>query len=78
MDYVVRTFAIAGIAIPSFWLGIMIILGMLILTQIWFGNPWMPPVEYRPIWEDPIHKPLPDLLACARDRVPLLGGPSPA
>ena len=55
IDYVVRTFAIAGIAVPSFWLGIMIILGMLILTQIWFGNPWMPPVEYRPIWEDPIH-----------------------
>ena len=55
MDYVVRTFAIAGIAVPSFWLGIMIILGMLILTQIWFGNPWMPPVEYRPIWEDPVH-----------------------
>ena len=55
VDYVVRTFAIAGIAIPSFWLGIMIILGMLILTQIWFGTPWMLPVEYRPIWEDPIH-----------------------
>ena len=55
IDYVVRTFAIAGIAIPSFWLGIMIILGMLILTQIWFGSPWMLPIEYRPIWEDPIH-----------------------
>ena len=55
IDYVVRTFAIAGIAIPSFWLGIMIILGMLILTQMWFGTPWMLPVEYRPIWEDPIH-----------------------
>ena len=55
IDYVVRTFAIAGIAIPSFWLGIMIILGMLILTQIWFGAPWMLPVEYRPIWEDPVH-----------------------
>ena len=55
IDYVVRTFAIAGIAIPSFWLGIMIILGMLILTQIWFGSPWMLPVEYRPIWEDPVH-----------------------
>ena len=55
IDYVVRTFAIAGIAIPSFWLGIMIILGMLILTQIWFGTPWMLPVEYRPIWEDPVH-----------------------
>ena len=55
IDYVVRTFAIAGIAIPSFWLGIMIILGMLILTQMWFGTPWMLPVEYRPIWEDPVH-----------------------
>ena len=55
IDYVVRTFAIAGIAVPSFWLGIMIILGLLILTQMWFGNPWMPPVEYRPIWEDPVH-----------------------
>ena len=55
IDYVVRTFAIAGIAIPSFWLGIMIILGMLILTQIWFGMPWMFPIEYRPIWVDPVH-----------------------
>ncbi len=55
MDYVVRTFAIAGIAIPSFWLGIMIILGMLILTQIWFGTPWMFPIHYKPIWEDPLH-----------------------
>lgn len=54
-DYVVRTFAIAGIAIPSFWLGLMIILTMLILTQIWFGVPWMLPIEYRPIWVDPMH-----------------------
>ena len=55
MDYAVRTFAIAGIAIPSFWLGIMIILGILILTQVWFGSPWMFPIEYRPVWEDPVH-----------------------
>ena len=34
IDYVVRTFSIAGIAMPSFWLGIMIILGLLITTQI--------------------------------------------
>ena len=55
MDYVVRTFAIAGIAIPSFWLGIMIILGILIFTQVWLGSPWMFPIEYRPVWEDPFH-----------------------
>jgi len=38
IDYAVRTFSIAGIAIPSFWLGIMIILGLLIFTQKWFGE----------------------------------------
>jgi peptide/nickel transport system permease protein len=54
IDYAVRTFSIAGIAIPSFWLGIMIILGLLISTQAWFGTPWMPPIEYVPIWVDPI------------------------
>ena len=55
VDYVVRIFAIAGTAIPSFWLGLVIILGMLILSQMWFGQPWMLPVEYRPIWVDPAH-----------------------
>ncbi len=53
IDYFVRAFSIAGIAIPSFWLGIMIILGLLIFTQAWFGTPWMPPIEYTPIWVDP-------------------------
>ena len=53
-DYLVRGFSIAGIAIPSFWLGIMIILGLLITTQAWFGTAWMPPIEYVPIWEDPM------------------------
>jgi len=53
IDYVVRSFSIAGIAMPSFWLGIIIILGLLIMTQAWFGEPWMPPIEYIPLWEDP-------------------------
>ncbi|MGI9384224.1 MAG: ABC transporter permease [Methyloligellaceae bacterium] len=53
IDYAVRAFSIAGIAIPSFWLGILIILGLLISTQAWFGTPWMPPISYVPIWEDP-------------------------
>ena len=53
IDYVVRSFSIAGIAMPSFWLGIIIILGLLISTQHFFGEPWMPPIEYTPIWVDP-------------------------
>src|SRR5262245_7673798 len=33
VDYVVRTFSIAGVAMPSFWLGILIILGILITSK---------------------------------------------
>jgi len=53
IDYVVRAFSIAGIAMPSFWLGILIILTILITTKAWFGHPWMPPIKYVPIWQDP-------------------------
>ncbi|MCH9019433.1 MAG: ABC transporter permease [Proteobacteria bacterium] len=52
IDYCVRAFSIAGIAMPSFWLGIMIILGLLITTQAWFGTPWMPPIVYVSPFED--------------------------
>lgn len=55
IDYLVRTFSIAGIAMPSFWLGILIILGLLTFTQSYFGTPWMPPIEFRSIWVDPLH-----------------------
>ncbi len=55
IDYVVRTFSIAGIAIPSFWLGILIILGLLTFTQYAFGTGWMPPIQFKPLWEDPWH-----------------------
>lgn len=48
IDYAVRIFSIGGIATPSFWLGILMILGFL----IFFG--WMPPLTYTPIWVDPI------------------------
>jgi peptide/nickel transport system permease protein len=54
IDYVVRSFSIAGIAIPSFWLGILIILGLLISTQAWFGIAWMPPINYVSPFEDPL------------------------
>ena len=54
IDYVVRAFSIAGIGIPSFWLGIMVILGLLIVTQAWFGAGWMPPITYVSPFEDPL------------------------
>lgn len=53
VDYFVRTFTIAGIAMPSFWLGILIILTILVTSKAWFGVPWMPPIRYVPIWQDP-------------------------
>lgn len=54
IDVVVRTFAIGGIATPSFWLGIISILFVLDVTNAVFGTPWMPPIDYVPIWQDPI------------------------
>jgi len=47
IDYAVRIFSIAGLATPSFWLGIVIILGFLIIFR------WLPPMVYTPFWVDP-------------------------
>ena len=55
LDYMVRGFSIAGIATPAFWLGLMIIIGLLVSTQHFLGKPWMPPITYIPIWEDPVY-----------------------
>jgi len=55
IDYMVRGFSIAGIAMPSFWLGILIILGLLTTTKSLFGTPWMPPIKYVPLWIDPLY-----------------------
>jgi peptide/nickel transport system permease protein len=54
IDLAVRTFSIAGIATPSFWLGIMSILFVLDITQAISGHPWMPSIDYVPLWKDPI------------------------
>jgi peptide/nickel transport system permease protein len=54
IDLAVRSFSIAGLATPSFWLGIMSILIVLDVTQALLGHPWMPPIDYVPIWENPI------------------------
>jgi peptide/nickel transport system permease protein len=47
IDYAVRVFSIAGLATPSFWLGILMFLFFLIVFQ------WIPPMVFTPIWRDP-------------------------
>src|SRR5882672_9762304 len=47
VDYCVRIFSIAGLATPSFWLGIVFILLLLIVFQ------WLPPMVYTPFWVNP-------------------------
>ena len=47
VDYLVRIFSIGGLAMPSFWLGIVIILGFLILFK------WIPPLTFTSFWTDP-------------------------
>ena len=47
VDYVIRVVSIGGQAIPSFWVGILVILGLV----IYFG--WGPPLEFTPPWVDP-------------------------
>jgi peptide/nickel transport system permease protein len=54
IDVFVRIFAIGGIATPSFWLGIVSVLLVLDITGYVTGTPWMPPIDYVPIWKDPI------------------------
>src|SRR2546423_1757886 len=56
IDLVVRSFSIAGLATPAFWLGIMSILIVLDVTQALFGHPWMPPIVYVPLWQCPSRK----------------------
>jgi peptide/nickel transport system permease protein len=47
VDYLVRIFSIAGLAVPSFWLGILMILGFLIFFK------WLPPLTFTSFWIDP-------------------------
>ena len=47
VDYAVRIVSIGGLAIPSFWVGILCILFLV----IYFG--WGPPLEFTPPWVSP-------------------------
>ena len=48
IDHLVRVISIAGLAVPSFWLGMIIIL--LLLTYF----SWIPPLTFTPFFEDPV------------------------
>jgi peptide/nickel transport system permease protein len=48
IDYVVRVVTIGGLSVPSFWLGMLLMVGLLALFQ------WLPPITYTPLYVDPI------------------------
>ncbi|MDA1096594.1 MAG: ABC transporter permease, partial [Chloroflexi bacterium] len=47
VDYLIRTIAIAGISVPTFWSGMLVILVLIRVFQ------WIPEQGYTPLWEDP-------------------------
>ncbi len=47
VDYAIRLFSIAGLATPSFWLGMLMFLVFLIVFK------WIPPMVFVPLWQDP-------------------------
>ena len=46
LDYVLRVFSLAGLSMPAFWLGMVIILGLV----TWFA--WIPPLSYVSPFQD--------------------------
>jgi peptide/nickel transport system permease protein len=48
VDYAIRIFSIGGLAMPSFWIGLLMVLATITL----FG--WAPPLVFTAITEDPI------------------------
>lgn len=47
-DYVSRIFSSIGIALPTFWLGILIVYALASFFQ------WLPPLGYATVWDDPL------------------------
>jgi peptide/nickel transport system permease protein len=48
IDHAVRVAAVSGLAVPAFWLGMLIILALLSLFN------WLPKIGDVPLWQDPI------------------------
>jgi peptide/nickel transport system permease protein len=47
-DYCSRVFCVIGIALPTFWLGILIVYALAAFFQ------WLPPLGYATLWDDPL------------------------
>ena len=47
VDYASRIIALLGIAMPTFWIGVLVIYGLA------YGFGWLPPLKYAHLWEDP-------------------------
>ena len=47
IDYISRIITISGVALPNFWVGIMMIFFLVLLFD------WIPPIGYVNLWEDP-------------------------
>lgn len=47
IDYGIQVFSVAGLATPSFWLGILLILALLTFAH------WLPPLTFTSLWKDP-------------------------
>ena len=71
VDYVIRVVSIGGLAIPSFWVGILVILFLV----IYFG--WGPPLEFTPPVGRPVGELPADGLAGGHRRLSLRRGHHP-
>ena len=47
-DYIARILSITGVALPNFWVGILIVYFLVLLFA------WMPPLGYADLWDDPL------------------------
>ncbi len=47
-DYIARSFSLVMLAVPSFWLGTLV----MVFPSVWWR--WSPPLEYTPFFTDPI------------------------
>ena len=47
-DYIARIISITGVALPNFWVGILIVYFLVLFFA------WMPPLGYANLWDDPV------------------------
>lgn len=47
IDYAVRLITMGGLSLPTFWIGMLVL-----LVLLRYAN-WLPPITYIPFWQDP-------------------------